>query len=64
MCLHIRKCTLNIFNGAKYFNKTISISISLSLQLSVKYRVTKVRMHSDHVEATRVKNLEVLIFAE
>jgi len=27
---------LNVFDGAKYFSKAISISISLPLQLSVK----------------------------
>jgi len=41
------------------------LDLNISLQLSVKYCATKVRYaHSDRTEATRVKNLVVLVFAE
>ena len=36
MCLCMLTHILNVFDGAKYFSKAISISISLPFQLSVK----------------------------
>jgi len=59
MCLHMcaHTCTLNIFDGAKYFSKAISISLQLSVKISCDQ--SSLCAHGDHVEVTRAKILRL-----
>jgi len=54
MCLHMRTRTLNVFDGAKYFSKAISISISISHSsclwnmVQLKFAMRTQRSHRGH----------------